>query len=345
MLAGYLSELLLHHDCVILPGFGGLLAQPVPAIMDSDHDKIYPPSRRLSFNSKLTVNDGLLASCVSQKEGISYAEAYQQVMQWVNEIQQTINAGSRFMVPGVGSFFLNYEKKIQFTPQDDNLFLLSSYGLKPVLVTPSGKATLKVSGQSSRKQQEVMSKGMLVAATLFILLLSVYMFPRFEWQLASLSGLWPEWKEKVWMTAPASEKRHAVTLPSSNENTGTAESIPLPEKMETQNPSDEFIPEETVAAGQMTGTDASVTNENLSADLPYLLIAGCFRIEENAEKLQRRLSEAGLNAFIAGKTNSGLTMVSAGSFSSVEAALQFLHENRELLTDGGWVYRQGSKSP
>ncbi len=345
MLAGYLSELLLQHDCVILPGFGGLLAQSRPALMDPEQNKIYPPSRKLSFNSKLTVNDGLLASYLGQKQGISYAESCRKVMEWVDEIQKAINTGSRYMIPGVGSFFLNYEKKIQFTPQTENLYLLSSYGLKPVSVIQSGKTGIAIPAQSFRKNQEVKSMGMLVAATLVVLLLSVYMFPRFEWQLASLTGVWSEWKARVLQSAPERENRKSGTLPVVHKGTATDQTLILPEKTVTQNSSPEANAEAPVPAGESTETEETLTKANIPTDLSFLLIAGCFRIEENAEKLQRRLHEAGLNAFIAGKTNSGLTMVSAGAFSSAEEAMEFLHENRALLTEGGWIYRQRAGAP
>ena len=72
----------------------------------------------------------------------------------------------------------------------------------------------------------------------------------------------------------------------------------------------------------------------------FYIIAGCFRIEENAAKLEAELKSKGFDAAIIGKNNAGLTMVSAGSFSSLSDAKNNLPSFQNELADGAWVHKR-----
>ena len=41
----YIQELLFVHDCVILPGFGGFVANYRPAKIDENQQIVHPPSK------------------------------------------------------------------------------------------------------------------------------------------------------------------------------------------------------------------------------------------------------------------------------------------------------------
>ena len=58
----YIAELLEEHDCVIVPDFGGFVANYAPANVNSINHRFDPPYRKISFNKLLVHNDGLLAS-------------------------------------------------------------------------------------------------------------------------------------------------------------------------------------------------------------------------------------------------------------------------------------------
>ena len=60
-LSAHIKTLLQDHDCVILPGFGGFLANPKSAQVDRITHKFTPPQRQFSFNGHLKHNDGLNA--------------------------------------------------------------------------------------------------------------------------------------------------------------------------------------------------------------------------------------------------------------------------------------------
>ena len=81
-----IKELIYTNDCVTIPGFGSFIANKFPSIYIKEESKFYPPSRRITFNSKIKNNDGLLANFISTKSKISYDEAlkkiHNEVIKW-----------------------------------------------------------------------------------------------------------------------------------------------------------------------------------------------------------------------------------------------------------------------
>ena len=61
-LSKLVSELLVEHDCVTVPGLGSFLGNFKSAHYDLENEKFYPPSKQISFNSQIKANDGLLDS-------------------------------------------------------------------------------------------------------------------------------------------------------------------------------------------------------------------------------------------------------------------------------------------
>ena len=74
-LAQAINVLLYTNDCVTVPGFGSFIVNKFSSVYDENKGKFYPPSRRISFNSKIKNNDGLIANLISNKLGIEYKDA------------------------------------------------------------------------------------------------------------------------------------------------------------------------------------------------------------------------------------------------------------------------------
>ena len=56
-----IGDLLLRHNCVVVPSFGGFVAKQVSAVIDYKTGVMHPPKKSLLFNKQLINNDGLLA--------------------------------------------------------------------------------------------------------------------------------------------------------------------------------------------------------------------------------------------------------------------------------------------
>lgn len=137
-IAEHIRELLYCHDCVILPEFGGFIANYSSAKIDEQRKLIHPPSKHILFNKYVKVNDGLLASKIVREERVSYEKAHKQLTKFVNRTRRKINAGERVEIKKVGVLYLDKEENIQFI-QDEHNFLTSSFGLPSVDLIPVKK--------------------------------------------------------------------------------------------------------------------------------------------------------------------------------------------------------------
>ena len=68
-------DLLFEHDCVIIPGFGGFVAQYSAASFEEKKQTFTPPSKSILFNKNLINNDGLLAHKYVSSYQLTYEEA------------------------------------------------------------------------------------------------------------------------------------------------------------------------------------------------------------------------------------------------------------------------------
>lgn len=75
MIIKYLTELLLDHECVIVPEFGAFITKEIPAKLDYVNHVLTPPSKEIAFNRQLVADDGLLIGYVAERQGITRAEA------------------------------------------------------------------------------------------------------------------------------------------------------------------------------------------------------------------------------------------------------------------------------
>ncbi|MDQ3292611.1 MAG: SPOR domain-containing protein, partial [Bacteroidota bacterium] len=114
MVLEHIQKLLFDHDCVIMPDFGGLITHYEPAKIHPIRHTFLPPAKRIAFNEKLKLNDGLLISTLAYDYKLSAEEAQMQVMEFVHNLQRELNRNRRLDLKGIGIFRLNEESKIIF---------------------------------------------------------------------------------------------------------------------------------------------------------------------------------------------------------------------------------------
>ena len=172
IIANYISDLLYRYDCVIIPDFGGFVANRVGAQVNNFTHTFSPPTKQITFNGLLKHNDGLLANYIASSENISFEKASTaislSVIRWQNELQS-----KAVKIENLGSLSLNENKKIVFEPTTHVNYLTDSFGLtafkSPAI--PRYKQQIKPLVPSTNKGQR---KGIPVlakyAATVAILL-------------------------------------------------------------------------------------------------------------------------------------------------------------------------------
>ena len=127
-----IGNLLLRHNCVIVPSFGGFVAKPVSAKIDYKKGTMLPPSKSLLFNKQLINNDGLLINELALANSSSFDSASEEVREKVSVWQASLKRGERIELDRIGHLYFDEEQNICF--EQDRFFnlLLESFGLGQV---------------------------------------------------------------------------------------------------------------------------------------------------------------------------------------------------------------------
>ena len=125
----YICELLFTNDCVIIPGLGGFVSNTRSTFLNPSQHTFTPPSKKVAFNSSLRTNDGLLAHYISQEENITYHEANEVISDYVDNVFRKLALGEQISIDEVGTLSMDMEKHLQFEPETNSNFLLSSFGM------------------------------------------------------------------------------------------------------------------------------------------------------------------------------------------------------------------------
>ena len=126
-LSEHIAKLLLAHDCVIIPNFGGFVAYHEPAKLK--HNVLLPAKREIGFNAKLTHNDGLLAQAYMQERNCTFEFAERQINSELNELLHLLKANSRAVFGEIGILTLNETNVLSFEPNKDFDAAPQYYGL------------------------------------------------------------------------------------------------------------------------------------------------------------------------------------------------------------------------
>ncbi|RAK70054.1 SPOR domain-containing protein [Hymenobacter edaphi] len=204
-LTDHIQHLLRDHDCVIIPDFGGLIADYEPARLHPVRHTLAPPAKRVAFNQALTRNDGLLVDTVSRRLSLTPGMARQQVRDAVQRMQQELDEQQRTELPGIGIFRQAPGRGLDFEYTGHQNLLPASFGLpeltsRPVRATDAllarervHQAPLPVLAPARRKALRRVLNGVLSVSILGLVLSA-------NLQAVHKLGWWPDgW----WPYAPA----------------------------------------------------------------------------------------------------------------------------------------------
>ena len=345
MATQYLIELLYEHNCVILPGFGGFIANRLPSKINEIQQRVEPARKIVAFNINLTQNDGLLANHFSKLKGISFDEANREINEYVLQIKSEISLKKHYALKGIGDFYLNSENKTVFIPEADINFSKETFGLFPITIRkivreqekqqilekPTHRTQpLKIEKSTAQRSRKWVYGTLLIALPLTLGLLSQQtgLIQRADFNISSIFK--PTHQVSTTAVQPAESNTPATeanpitsnstTLePTKPEAIATVETAPAEVKTAP-------IPEETKATNQY-----STTNH-------FHIIGGSFGVAGNAEKFVKQLQAKGYQAYIAGTNAKGLNMVSYGGFKSDSEAQQFLQKIHVTENPQAWLF-------
>jgi len=126
------EELLLQHECVIVPGLGGFLMRSFQASANPFSKELRPSGQSVFFNAALTQDDGLVAKHWAEQKGLSYAAAATELKSIGSEILEQAKDKKPVPFGRMGQFFLNPQGQLFFIPAQSLNLSLEHFGL-PVL--------------------------------------------------------------------------------------------------------------------------------------------------------------------------------------------------------------------
>lgn len=131
LLSKMISELMVDHDMVGLPGVGTFCAEIVPSTFSDRGYTINPPYRRLSFFPGTREND-LLVSFYAKVNRIPPEMAREYLGQFLAELAEVLKERKAIILPGLGRLRATKENNFFFVP-DENLDIFpEGFGLTPV---------------------------------------------------------------------------------------------------------------------------------------------------------------------------------------------------------------------
>ncbi|MFT7589148.1 MAG: hypothetical protein ACI959_001363 [Limisphaerales bacterium] len=202
-------ELLFTHNCVIIPGLGGFVAEYRPARVHPGNNEFSPPGKAIAFNPRLDRNDGVLANELAALESISFAEAELKVRQFAEQCSKTLKSDRSLRFDGVGKLVLEDQDIIRFIPEESTNFLEDSFGLRTFKAAPIIRDKQAAIEEKIKEVSEVRlkpnalpdnvqpagekwsSSKWWIAAAAFLVLFGAFMVASNKKGLTQ-AGLWPE---------------------------------------------------------------------------------------------------------------------------------------------------------
>jgi len=301
----YINDLLYRYECVIVPGFGAFLTQYHSAIIDEASHTFYPPGKTLLFNRQLQTNDGLLANYVASVENCSYELALQKIRNFTGKLSLQLAERQRISLNNIGEIYLNDEHSIQFIPSEKDTFSPVSFGLSIFTAPPISREVYQEATLEIEKKAPLLftseareSRPYLKYAAIGLIAISIM----------GLGGL-KMYEGQV-------EKHNFVEKQKANT------------MLENQIQEATFVIENPLPILNLTLPKQSGN---------YHLVAGAFRVEQNADKKLQQLIEKGFAAKSIGVNKYGLHMIVYSSHENRLEAQKKLREIKNSENENAWL--------
>jgi nucleoid DNA-binding protein len=347
----YISELLFQYDCVIVPELGGFIGNYKPATIQNIQNTFNPPSKQISFNKNLDINDGLLANHIASQLNISYDKAINTINVFVVNIQEQLNAKKNVTIEDIGTFFLDNENRIQFEPKTANNYLLESYGLTPFQKFPIQRARLEdkitkefkdrtaplivVTDGNKNKRKWIVAAAITIPLAFFAIWIPSKYDLGADLNYASLNLFAPNvssvYSERT--STPEFEEVEEADIKKLIESTDNGAYFTSVSFDNNETTVVVQLKEEQPVAEAMSTYVATNTKQ-----LDFHIIGGCFFQKSNARKMVKKLKKAGFDASIVGQRK-GLWTVAYSSFSTRKQAVEALADVKDY-NGKAWILNQ-----
>ncbi len=340
----YISELLFSHDCVIIPGFGGFVANYAPAKIHPTQHTLSAPSKKIAFNKKLQNNDGLLAAYICKEENVSYADANKTIESHVEMFNAILKDGKQLTIKNVGQLFFDIEKNLQFKADNSLNYLLDSFGLISIQSPAIKRDNIHTRIEKQFQDRPAIQAPAPIKRFPWKVLIPVPFIALAIWgsfysdTLSSLSFHYNSFNP----FAATRIEVPVVVKTQPAEKVVTIAPAPLVAEETVSNTGETTIAETPAVSNSETGAEQQKpvmeAVNNTVSDNAYFIVAGCFKEEANADKMLESLKAKGFNALIQGKNAAGLTIVCYSGFATKQEAVGELAKIKSENDQNAWLY-------
>ena len=257
----HISDLLYRYQCVTVPGFGAFLTETVSAHVTGSASSFFPPKKVVSFNANVKNNDGLLANHVALQEKMSYELAVIKINDVAAEWTYLLQNRNRLAIKNIGEISVNNEMNWVFEPANTINYLTDAFGLTSFVSPEITREKLKQEVEALEERAPIIftpqrkrNYSYLKYAAVFTVMFGAGTF-----------GYKMYYDQQVMAQTLIVEKK-------------------VQEKVQQQ------IQEATfMLSNPIPSVELAIVEEKM----PYHLVAGAYRSEENANKAIAELTAAG----------------------------------------------------
>ncbi|MFD2908629.1 SPOR domain-containing protein [Flavobacterium ardleyense] len=288
----HISDLLYRYQCVTVPGFGAFLTETVSAQVTGSASSFFPPTKVISFNANVRNNDGLLANHVALQEKMSYDLAVIKIGDFVNEWTYLLQNRDKVVLKNIGEIAVNHEMNWVFEPVNTINYLTDSFGLASFVSSEISREVIK---------QELA----LIEEKMPIVLVPE---PKYDFSYMKYAAAF------VLMLGGVATFGYKLYNDQNVEQQTLLVEKNVQQKVQQQIQEATFMISAPVNTVELSVV-AAVEN------MPYHLVAGAFRSEENASKAIAELNAAGFeDAKMLPLNKSNLYPVVYKSFETMDEA-------------------------
>lgn len=313
LIAREVSSLLKEYDCVIIPGFGGLVSRYAPAKVHPVSHVFQAPHKHILFNKSLNSDDGLLVNRLMPLLGMSYAETRHYILSAAEAMLNRIMAGERTDLHQVGTFVIDPERNIQFKQDFSVNHLPEAFGLYSIQASPVNRSA----SPERRQPIEMISRGL----TEEVLPAPQKKRNRKLWRVIPAAAAV---FAVVWMLVPTMQSNNIAGLNFFPSSQHVASGISVVHPTLMPQPRVSVMPE--------------IEEQIFNADnAKIFVVAGCYTTKHNADGMVNYLNDKGFDSYILDRTPAGLYRVVYGNYKDVSSASEELEAIRKGLNEEAWL--------
>lgn len=334
-----IKSLLFTNDYIVVPHFGGFVAQSHFSNYLIEKNILTPPGKIISFNKQLKQNDGVLSFWLKNELQISQEQALKHIEEFSDYCNQVLIAKRRLNLEELGFFYLDFENNICFEPKADENYLLESFGLTPLVLNEIIEEekvvktnefvdrrveteTINVASKRRSRYLRPIAYVALGGSILFFALGGLIKLNKNNGPLMA----------EIFGTSKAAVYK-PIEYPKLNIQTSAAEIKPYVSNAEGVAVIE--LNNKTLAVNIAERENTYVEKSSRhntsksyykSVNGKFQIVLGCFSQEGNAHKMLKKLKKHNITAEISGVNNKGMHVVGCTGFGTKDEAINFLNE-------------------